>query len=330
MRAFKYTANCQEKNSVEVIFSKKQLFVQNTYYSYKSISFKHQKEKDDYLLYLYDGQILECQNTHELQKFIIQNENSERFNSLKVFGIKFGIILPAIIILIALIYGSYNFFLPTISKSIAMEISQEKAYAFGEDALKTLEENYLQPSTLSATRQNALQQKFQERIKNIKDLPKIEIIFRSSKELGANAFALPSATVILLDELVALSANEDEIFAIVAHELGHIYHRHILRQLMQDSVLYIGLVFATGDITSLATVVGFIPVILLRQHYSKDFEREADIYAYNLLKKQNINPLNFISMLKKIIQSHKPKEKQSFYYLSSHPDIQEREKIFFQ
>lgn len=330
MQAFKIIPQTQEKVPVSVAFFKKELFLYDTSYTFKSMSFTYQKHTNEYLFYLHDGTVLACSNTPEVHDFITQNQEKERFEPLQILGVKIGIILPAIALIAALIYGSYNFFLPTISKEIAMGISQEHAYALGEDTLEALDANYLTPSALPQARQDALRTRFLQKLVPNDKLPEIQIVFRSSKKLGANALALPNATVVLLDDLVALAHDDDEIFAIVAHEIGHIYHRHALRQLIQDSVLYVGLVFITGDVTSFATVAGLLPVVLLQQHYSKDFEREADTYAYNMLVEQNIDPQNFISMLEKIAKSHKLEETQEYYYLSSHPDIQERKKIFMQ
>lgn len=330
MIAFKYTPKNPEKIQVTLTFEGKNLFADNTPYPYSTISFKPNLRTDSVELYLYDETIVEFKNSVELENFIQSNKEKEKFAFLKIIGIKYGIIFPIIILIVAFFYASYDQFLPKISKNIAMDIPKENAYDIGKDTLEILDKEYLEPSNLSVERQEILQKKFYGRMKHLKDLPEIKITFRSSKELGANALALPDATVILLDDLVKLSSNDDEIFAIVAHEVGHVYHRHALRQLIQDSVLYVGLIFVTGDVTSFATVAGLLPVILMQQHYSKEFEFEADLYAYNLMKKQKINPKYFATMLQKIEKSHGNVKSEKYYYLNSHPDTKERIKIFLQ
>ena len=47
---------------------------------------------------------------------------------------------------------------------------------------------------------------------------------------------LPDGQIVLLDELVQMPADEEEVLAILAHELGHVRHRHGLTQLIQSSV----------------------------------------------------------------------------------------------
>ena len=60
--------------------------------------------------------------------------------------------------------------------------------------------------------------------------------FRKSPAVGPNAFALPGGTVVLLDELVAAAAHDDEIAAVLAHEIGHLHGRHTMRHVLQTSV----------------------------------------------------------------------------------------------
>ncbi len=59
--------------------------------------------------------------------------------------------------------------------------------------------------------------------------------FRASPIIGANAFALPGGIVIVTDQLMQLAEHDDEILAVLAHEIGHVKHRHVLRGLPQDS-----------------------------------------------------------------------------------------------
>jgi len=328
MQATKYSADLQNKGFVELRFEKQQLLISTKVYHYNTISFEYNQKTNQYKLYLYDGEYIECDNTQELQEFIEFNKNKKRFDPLRVFGIKVGFILPFIALIIALIYGSYTIFLPSISQNIAMNISKETAYKLGEDTLEALDEEYFEASALPVERQNFLRKFFLTKIEGLTELPPINIEFRSSKKMGANAFALPNGTIVLLDKLTELAEDEEELFSVVAHELGHVYHRHALRQLIQDSVLYLGLVFITGDITSVATLAGLVPVVLLQQHYSREFELEADTYGYKLLKERNIEAKKFINLLQKIIEKEKDLHTQEYLYLSSHPSLEERKKIF--
>jgi len=326
MTAYQYTTRTPNKIQISLDFQGKNITVNGNSYSYNSISFA--LNDNIAKLYLPNETIIECDNSQELKNFIKTNQEKEKFAFIKVSGIKYGIIFPIVLMIIASFYASYELFLPKLCKTIAMDIPKEHAYSIGNDTLEVLDKEYLIPSKLSIERQNHLKVKLQGQMKNLKGLPKIEIIFRSSKDLGANAFALPNGTVVLLDDLVYLSSNDDELFTVVAHEIGHVYHRHALRQLIQNSVLYVGYIFLVGDVASVTTIAGLLPVVLLQQHYSKEFELEADRYAYAMTKARKIDPKNFITILQKIEKSQKKDKASKHYYLSSHPSIEERIKIF--
>ncbi len=56
--------------------------------------------------------------------------------------------------------------------------------------------------------------------------------FREGGAIGPNAFALPSGTIILTDELVDIAGDDnDMVLAVLAHEIGHVDKKHSLRQI---------------------------------------------------------------------------------------------------
>lgn len=63
-----------------------------------------------------------------------------------------------------------------------------------------------------------------------------EPLFRKSR-LGPNAFALPADRIVLTDELVSLLDDEEAINAVLAHELGHLYERHLTECIVHDSLI---------------------------------------------------------------------------------------------
>ena len=71
----------------------------------------------------------------------------------------------------------------------------------------------------------------------VKDHPDhdIRIVFRKGGRLGPNAFALPGGTIIFTDEMIMLSEHDDELLAVLIHEIGHVVHRNGMRTIIQDS-----------------------------------------------------------------------------------------------
>ena len=123
-------------------------------------------------------------------------------------------------------------------------------------------------------------------------LPKIEIA--NSLIKGLNAFAAgssPSRSVVILTESIE-NLPQDEIEAIIAHELGHIKQWHSLKLTLLSSFIVL-LMFA---IESTTFVLIFLFLALLTMGIvSKFFEKNADLFAARI-----VEPTIFSSALLKV------------------------------
>ena len=68
--------------------------------------------------------------------------------------------------------------------------------------------------------------------------------------MPANAFALPGGTVVMTDAIVQAAADkgisDDALVGVLAHEIGHVVHRHGMRMVVEQGVLNMGLGLAFG------------------------------------------------------------------------------------
>ena len=117
---------------------------------------------------------------------------------------------------------------------------------------------------------------------------------------GANALTLPNGTIVFTDEMVNLAVNDHELVAILGHEIGHVVHRHILRRIIQDSTITILILFITGDVSSASSVVLALPSILLDLSYSREFEIEADDFAFDFFINNNLEPEYFAQIMRRL------------------------------
>ena len=244
------------------------------------------------------------------------------------------IALAALAVTLISLAAAYFWGLPWLAQRAAERVPPTVLASLDEQALKTLDGDFLQPSALIAARRQALNSRFLH-LKSPPDaIAPRQLLFRKSPLLGANAFALPGGTVVVLDDLVQLADNDEEILAVIAHEMGHVTERHALRQWLQASVVALLMTWYIGDVSSLLATV---PSALLQTRYSREFERRADGFAASMLALNAIPTTRLADMLQRLegaaptAERECPPEQENDSppadveaYLSTHPGTRER------
>ena len=104
-----------------------------------------------------------------------------------------------------------------------------------------------------------------------------------------NAFACPGGTILVSRGLIAKTTDEDELAAVVAHEIAHVHHRHGLAAISQANLMeaftYLGSAGAQAalknedlqKVTGLfESSVGNVVDALVKGGYSREAEYQAD------------------------------------------------------
>ena len=241
---------------------------------------------------------------------------------------RWGWALAAVVFTVATVFAGYRWGLPYVAEQIAYRLPANVLDDLGKVTLEVLDDQFFKASKLKPERQRALTTRFQSLANPDTQTVRHQILFRDGQSLGANALALPNGTIIVTDQLVALAQHDEEILGVLAHELGHLKHRHSLRMLIQGSVVGFVLAWYVGDVS---TVAAGLPALLLQARYSRDHEREADRYAADVLKANAISPQRLADMLGRLEASHaecasdeQADEGSGMDYLASHPATRER------
>lgn len=277
------------------------------------------------LIHFADGAHCEVLN-HPAFEVLLKEAGYRSHSLVSLLEERWRYALAAILLTVACSIAAYLWGLPWAAEFAASRIAYSTAHVIDEQAMHMFDEGLMQASKLSVARQQALQQRF-DALRAGRELPPYPLEFRSSKAIGANAFALPGGTVVITDELVGLAGNDEEVLAVLAHELGHISERHPMRQLLQSSAVALAMTWYLGDVSSLLATA---PTLLLQTRYSRDFERRADRFAAGMLHDNGMPVMRLADILEKLDSSHRgaqqKKERQSgvMDLLSSHPDTGER------
>ena len=163
--------------------------------------------------------------------------------------------------------------------------------SLSQKALQQMDDRTLKPSKLSRQRQDQLRARFDalvqqtpaalHRYRNYQ--PPLSLAFRAG--LGANAFALPGGQIVMTDGIVQVALDQglsdDALVGVLAHEIGHVVHRHTTRMVVEQGVLQMGMGLALGDVSA---IVSTGSALLTGLSYRRSHEREADCYALALMR----------------------------------------------
>ena len=219
--------------------------------------------------------------------------------------------------------------LPYFAKVAAYSVSARTAASIDQGALEILDKAFFKPSKLDAATQNRIRARFDAMAAEEETGFHYQLHFREGGAIGANALALASGSIVITDELVKLSRNDDELVAVLAHEIGHVVHRHALRRVFQSSAVALAGTLLTGDVSGPATIVVALPTILVEMQYSQTFERDADAYSLAYLRRHHIDPRHFKHIMLRLEKAAGGDGKTPSFF-STHPATEERVKLFEQ
>jgi Zn-dependent protease with chaperone function len=208
---------------------------------------------------------------------------------------------------------------PTIANWAASVMPASMDRAIGSGTLEVLDRVAFESSELPKARQRQLKALFTRMTAPLDDGHDYELELRNGGHLGANAFALPSGIVVMTDQLVALSKSDDELRAVLAHEVGHVRGRHALRHLLQAAGITAIATALLGDVSSISGILSAAPALLNAKN-SRDFETEADDFARQWLKEHDVPESNFDAILCRLSkQEGADGGKKDVDFFSTHP-----------
>ena len=234
-------------------------------------------------------------------------------------------VAAAALITVAVIVGFLQYGLPWAAQKIAEHLPPAVERNASNQVVRVLEQFHLKPTELSDARQQALQSQFQQLIAGEPRADQMHLALVDAAGIGPNAFALPDGRIYMTDELVALAKTDDELLAVLAHEAGHHVHRHGIRGAIESSSVFVLAGLMLGDATGSSLAVS-VPATLLSNGFSRDHEREADQYAFALLKRHGKSPKDFASLMSRLMKAQGMDDAEGgvIGYLSTHPPSEER------
>jgi Zn-dependent protease with chaperone function len=273
------------------------------------------------VLTLATGERLETNDLETIASLEAKMQRNQGMTFVNKIEKRWQWVLTSVAGMVVFIWAFVKFGIPVIATQAAFMTPISVAELISNQTLKLIDSQILEPSQLPVVRQKELTSEFEKITASIGGDYPYRLEFRNGADIGANAFALPDGTIIMTDELVELSEDDLEIIGVLAHEVGHVKHRHGLRSLYQSTGLFLLASTLLGDITSVTSVAGSLPAILIDAGYSRNFEREADKEAGKYLLQTTGSTEALQKVLSRLSEEHGG---DALSFLSSHPGTEER------
>jgi len=149
-----------------------------------------------------------------------------------------------------------------------------------------------------------------------------------------NAWALPGGKLAINRGLLTELGSEAELAAVLGHEVvhaaaGHSAHAASRAALAQGAVILGGVAVGAStdndEYTQVALLGGMIGAQLIQQRYSRDAEREADLYGMRYMKRAGYDPAAAVELQETFVrlsENRQPGWLEGLF--SSHPPSPER------
>ena len=167
-----------------------------------------------------------------------------------------------------------------------------------------------------------------KKIAAVCDRKEIDYTFKVLEDDEVNAVSLPGGIIYINKGLVDKVSNDDELAAVLAHEVAHVVARHSIKKLqgMQAySVLRILVTVAPGGgKVGSAADAAFVELLL---GYSREDELLADQLGARYSKLAGYNPRGMIDFLEKLQEVNRRKPLAPKSYFKTHPYVPDRIRV---
>lgn len=139
-----------------------------------------------------------------------------------------------------------------------------------------------------------------------------------------NAFALPGNKIGVHTGMIDLVDNQDQLAAVIGHEVGHVLARHSNERMSQKTAVQGSMALISAVSTPSSTLgqlalggLGLGAEYGIILPFSRAHESEADLIGLELMAKAGFNPKESVTLWQKMAQASKGQQTAEF--LSTHP-----------
>lgn len=213
---------------------------------------------------------------------------------------------------------------PLTDRTQIVAVSEEETAALGAQAFEeVISRNQVVRSGADAQRVQSVAQRIAAVVDEITEVDyRWEVVLLSAPDV--NAFALPGGKVAVLSGLLRVARTDDQLAAVIGHEMGHVLARHGAERMTQESLANIGrqaVGVAIGDLdpatqTAVLGALGLGAQFGVLMPFSRKHEAEADRIGLILMARACFDPRASVEVWANMAQAagNGPPE-----FMSTHP-----------
>lgn len=221
----------------------------------------------------------------------------------------------------ALVAGSFS-----PARAGLFSISEKEEIQAGQQMRNEAIKRYGRPLPANhpmSQRVRALGQRFAD-ISERKNIPYTYEVLDNNEIL--NAFAAPGGPIFVTKKLVQTTTNDAELAYVLGHETAHIDRKHIVsavekQQKVGLGVGIIGAILGGGSSGDWVQLLGSTLYAAWSTGYSRDQERDADVYGTRWMSRLGFDPNAAVSMLGRLGEGSGGIGR----YFATHPDPKDRQ-----
>jgi len=164
-------------------------------------------------------------------------------------------------------------------------------------------------------------------------IAKFDYVFKVLDDKDVNALSMPGGFVYINKGLLDYVQSDDELAAVIAHEIAHISHHHMQSLLKEQSKLNNQLAVAllaaivakgsAGDVGNLMMGAQMVQIARLNG-YSRQAEKDADMTAIAYLAMSKSNPVGILTFMERLARDEVARPAIEWGIYQTHPYPAER------
>ena len=164
-----------------------------------------------------------------------------------------------------------------------------------------------------------------ERIHAVTPLANRPFDFEIVNDPSVNAFSIPGGHVYVNTGLIAQADKVDMLAGVLAHEISHIVHRDVLKQVeQQNEIAAIGSILLGQNPSALSQIVAQVIAGGAMARFSRADEKAADDAGLQFMTQAGYDPHGMLDMFQKLLAMDQGGNSAVSKFFRDHPGTQDR------